>query len=104
MPVPGDIRVTIDPPVQEGQRVALLLNELVAPASPPSIVRPRAYTFVPPLPGLISPGGPLRDVDVPFQGVAHGRYLVRVSVDGAESPLTTDPVSGAYDGPTVAIP
>jgi hypothetical protein len=103
-PVPGVIRVTIDPPVQEGQRVALLLNERVFLASPPHAARPRAYTFVPPLPSLVSPGGPLRDLDVPFQGVAPGEYLVRVAVDGAESPLGTDPLTGAYDRPLVTIP
>jgi hypothetical protein len=46
----------------------------------------------------------LHDIDVPFRGVVPGEYLVRLAVDGAESPLSMDPVSGAYDGPMVTIP
>jgi hypothetical protein len=103
LPLPGEIRVTVDPAVQEGQRVVLLLNERVVPASPPSVARPRAYTFVAPN-RLLSPGGPRHDIDVPFRGVAPGQYLVRLAVDGAESPLGISPVSGAYDRPTVIIP
>jgi hypothetical protein len=102
-PSAGVLRVSVDPPVQEGQRVVLLLNEQVFPASPPSATRPRAYSFVPPLSALISPGGPIRDVDVPYRGVVPGPYLVRLSVDGADSPLDTDPLSGAYNAPAVTL-
>jgi hypothetical protein len=99
---PGTIRVSVEPPVQERQRVVLLLNERTVPASPQIAVRPRAYSFVAPA-SITSPGGPVREIDVPYAGVTPGEYLVRVAVDGAESPLDVDP-SGAYVSPAVVLP
>ena len=105
VPVPSGslLRITVDPPVYEGQRVVVLLNELAPLASPPDDIRPRAYSHVPRLPLLTSPGGPVSVIDAEFAGVTPGDYLVRVSIDGAESPLGTDP-SGAYDAPVVSLP
>ena len=64
---------------------------------------PRAYSFVAPPIGLTSPSAPTPVVDIPFTGVAAGEYLVRIAVDGAESPLGVD-ANGAYDAPTVVVP
>jgi hypothetical protein len=40
---------------------------------------------------------------IAISGVTPGIYLVRVQVDGAESPLHTGP-DGRYDGPVVVLP
>lgn len=103
IPVAGTFRVTVKPPVHEGQRVVLLLNERLFPESPPRSTPPRAYSFVAPPIGLTSPSAPTPVIDIPFTGVAAGEYLVRIAVDGAESPLGVD-ANGAYDAPTVVVP
>lgn len=95
----GDLRkteviVTLSPPVQTGQRVVLLLNRVgTVPAN-----EPRAYSF--------SAKSPSSSNSITFsglKGVNVAVYLVRVQVDGAESPLGVDAV-GAYDFPKVTIP
>jgi hypothetical protein len=60
---------------------------------------PAAYTF--PVPARTADSA---DVRVPFSGVAPGLYLVRLEVDGAESPLSSDsdpssPTFGQWNGP-----
>lgn len=100
----GVIRVTLDPPVTDTQEITLLLNERAPPTSPPADPRPpRAYSFVAPRRTTTSPSGPASLVDVPITGVTAGTYLVRVRVDGADSPLATD-ADGAYDAPVVVVP
>ncbi len=101
----GTVRLTVDPPVGPRQRVLLLLNERIAPSSPaadsPAI--PRAFSFaLPPRPGESSPG-PSAQIDIAIAGVSAGSYLVRVQVDGAESPIAVDG-AGLYASPSVAIP
>jgi hypothetical protein len=96
------VRVTVDPPVGPRQRVVLLLNERLVVLSPPAET-PRAYTFVAPPRPATSPSGPMSQIDVPISGVAPGTYLVRVQVDGAESPLAHD-ASGLYVSPSLTIP
>ena len=54
------------------------------------------------------PGSEVSKISVPVNGVRLGEYLVRIQVDGAESPLTVDeeedsPTYGAYIGPRVRI-
>jgi hypothetical protein len=97
------VDLTLDPAVGPEQRVVLLLNELVNTPG----ARPRSYTFVaPPRPLSSPPSSPPSSstlIRVPISGVASGSYLVRVQVDGAESPLSTDS-SGAFDGPQRSIP
>ena len=101
----GTLNLTINPAVGPNQRVLVLLNQLQGFASPPPTVR--AYSFVaPPRIDLASPPtSPPADtptISVPFRGVEAGTYLVRVQVDGAESPLQVDG-SGAYSAPQVII-
>jgi hypothetical protein len=94
----GHLDVTVAPAVTARQRVSLLLNE-VAPAGRP----PRAVA-------LAAPGGngvPPEDsgtttIRFPFTGVPSGDYVVRLSVDGAESPLAKDQ-SGRYALPGVTL-
>jgi hypothetical protein len=94
----GKITVKLNPDVRKTQRVVLLFNEF-QPSTPPAA----AYSF----------NAEVRTADgdsVEFQinGVAPHSYLVRVQVDGAESPLDVDenPVSltyGMYIGPRIDI-
>jgi len=96
-PRSADVTVQINPIVGVAQRVILLLNEQAT-------VSPAAYTF----------GAPSRTTDtasitIPVAGIKAGTYLVRVQVDGAESPLVVDtnvnsPTFNQYVGPTVTIP
>jgi hypothetical protein len=89
------ISVKVSPAAQQKQQVALLLNEATMP--PPAA--PAAYTFS--LPSLAN------DTDTltfPISGVQGGgtKYFIRVTVDGAESPLDLNPQSPTF-GPTVTI-
>ena len=87
---PADVTVKVVPKVRAGQRVLLLINELSGDAS-------AAYTFAPTPPAI--------DADtlkIPISGVKSGDYLVRVQIDGAESPLAVDN-SNRYVGPKVTI-
>jgi hypothetical protein len=100
----GTVRLTIDPPTGVKQQVVLLLNERSVVSSPPvELPPPRAYSFVAPRQPASSPTAPSNQIDVPIKGVASGTYLVRVQVDGAESPLGSDE-KGRFDSPSLTIP
>jgi hypothetical protein len=109
-PVPA-VNVTVDPPVGDTQRAVLLLNELSPmtspPASPLSGERSASYSFpVPPRVPFSPPPGPPGEsatLTVPIAGVKPATYLVRLQVDGADSPLTADP-TGRFAAPTVVVP
>jgi hypothetical protein len=90
----AQIVVSITPPVQVQQRVTLLLNEATTPPPP----APAAYSFsLPPVTATTS------SLTFAISGVGGGiTFFVRVTVDGAESPLDLDPTSSTY-GPTVTI-
>lgn len=93
----GKISVKLAPDVGKDQRVELLLNE-AQPAG-----RPESYRF--PATRRTADGD---TVEFPILGVTPHTYLVRVQVDGAESPLDMDtveanPTFGMYIGPTVDI-
>jgi hypothetical protein len=102
-PRKGRVTVTLTPPVGASQRVTLLLNELLPPPPPPSPRPPNAYRFsLPPnQPGVVYPTNTLQ---IGFSGVLPATYLVRVQVDGAESPLTVDQATGRYIDPKAVIP
>lgn len=95
---PTNITLGVSPPLVVGQRAVLLLNQ--TPAATPA----RAFAFV----KIVDVAGP--SITVPIAGVAAGDYLVRLQVDGAESPLDieTNPASpnfGLYkDTPKATIP
>ncbi|GGP52361.1 DUF4255 domain-containing protein [Saccharothrix coeruleofusca] len=86
----GALRVELDIPVRPEQRVTLLLDER-APQG-----KARGHQFTAPFP--LPPGA---TQVVPIRDVGAGTYLVRVQVDGAESPLTH--ADGTFAGPTVDI-
>ena len=96
------LTLDIDPALVGGQRAVVFLNELQAigaPADPP----PRAYSFPVPPQSNGSPPGPAFRIHVKTSGVQPGRYLVRLQVEGAESPVHQDP-QGRYERPAVTVP
>jgi hypothetical protein len=102
----ADVELTLEPPVGATQRVVLLLNELppLIGESPPELAPPPlAYSFEGPSMALLSPPAPTSNVIIPIMDVEAGTYLVRVQVDGAESPLGTD-ADGVFDSPQLTIP
>jgi hypothetical protein len=105
----ADVTVTLEPTVGATQRVVLLLNEFQQPASPPDAIVPPAlsYSFIAPSRLNLqsppaSPPGASATITFGVSGVRAGRYVVRVQVDGAESPLATDAV-GRFDSPQIEI-
>ncbi len=87
----ASVTFTVSPLARKGQRLTLLLSRVPGSA-------PESHTFeLPPL--VADTATPV----FPIKGVKSGTYLVRVQVDGAESPLSTDS-TGLYNGPTVTIP
>jgi hypothetical protein len=94
----SDISCTFIPPVGKLQRVGLLLSELNAPADR----APRSYSFT--APARDRPADPAESASIVFRAtdVVPGAYLLRVQVDGAESPLAVD-AQGLYSGPKVTI-
>lgn len=106
-PIDGTVLFKVDPPVGDSQSVVLVLNEFVAPASPPVPSGGASYSFMAPSRTNVSP--PLSPPDstqnfaIPIRGVKAGTYLVRVQIDGAESPLTANVNTGQYVEPQVEI-
>lgn len=98
-PRSADIEVEFNPEVGRTQRVVLLLNEF----QPPAGRLARAYTFSAPPRSETDPDE-TDSITVPIGGVEPGSYLVRVQVDGAESPLSFDETTGQYDSPQVTLP
>ena len=91
----GAVAVTFDIPVGQKQRVVLLLNEINAPAR----LSATAYSFAAPA----RVADTTTQITIPIVGVREGQYLVRAQVDGAQSPLQSDAVTGAFNGPQVVI-
>lgn len=87
----GDlVTVTVDPPVAATQSRTLLLDDREIAGEPVPIASPPSANL---------------DFRLPtgLAALAAGSYLVRVRVDGAESRLTVNLVTGAYDGPTFTV-
>ena len=87
------ITVTVTPAVQPAQKIKLLLNQVSGSA-------PAAFTFsFPPVTASAT------SLTIPISGVPGGGtvYFIRISIDGAESPLNFDSSSTTF-GPTVTIP
>jgi hypothetical protein len=89
----SQIKLTVNPTVQPGQKIKLLLNQITA--TPPAA----AYTFA--VAPLTASSGSLT---IPISGVTGGGtdYFIRLAIDGAESPLNFDSSSPAF-GPIVTI-
>lgn len=93
-PVSAQLSITLDMPVGDAQRIRVLLDE-VAPQADRS---PRSYQFDAPFPLGTRPNP--QTVLVQVTGVATTAYLVRVQVDGAQSPLGVG-TDGTFDAPVV---
>lgn len=86
----AEITVKFQPKVAKTQRVVLLLNQA-------SGDNPVTYSF------LVAPRTEDTDaIIIPVNNVKPGTYIVRVQVDGAESPLHKNQ-SGEYDSPQLTI-
>jgi hypothetical protein len=89
------LSIPLDMPVRTTQRVQLLLDEL-APAVGQTA---RSYQFDAPVPLGNQPT--VQTVQIGVPGVASAVYLVRIQVDGAQSPLASGPAG--FSGPTVDL-
>ncbi len=95
------ITLNVSPPIGVDQRVVLFLNEFDAP----STRRPYSYRFD----VKVTPAHPTDETVNPIlirvRDVAAGQYLVRIQVDGAESPLDvdTDPSNPRFTTPRLTI-
>jgi len=94
-PRAATVTFKIAPPVGNQQRVTLLLNEIGGQA--------RAFSFA--APGRDQPTTPATadSIGVPISGVAAGDYLVRVAIDGAQSPLDAA-ADQTFAAPRITIP
>ena len=98
-PLALELTFSVVPPIAPHQRYALLLNELGAPANrDPGTFRFDAVA------GKTAVGSP----SIPIPGVPAATYVVRLSVDGAESALVQEtdankPTYGEFIGPTVVV-
>ncbi|MEY9860679.1 hypothetical protein ABH935_006316 [Catenulispora sp. GAS73] len=95
-PVSAQLGVTLDMPVGDTQRVSMLLDEI----TPAAGTQPRSYQFDAPYP--VGTRTNPQTVTVQATNVAATSYLVRVQVDGAQSPLAIG-ASGHFDSPSVDL-
>jgi hypothetical protein len=90
------LRVRLDLPLGADQRAHALLDEL----EPAAGTAARSYELDAPFP--LGDRGDPQVVDFPAGDVAAGRYLVRVQVDGATSPLLPG-ADGTFAGPVADL-
>lgn len=95
-PRSATIGLKVKPAIDPGQRVMILLNEL------PGSGTANSYSFPLSAADFGSPPQPLQDISVKINGVKAGSYLLRIQVDGAESPLKND-AQGNYNSPSCTI-
>jgi hypothetical protein len=101
----GTVNLQVTPAVGREQRVILLLNEL--DPQPPNRA-PYAYSFAATSPYQLVqppqvPPPTATNFAIPIRDVRQGKYLVRVQVDGAESPVKIDAATKKYNEPQVDI-
>jgi hypothetical protein len=97
----NNVSLNVSPKVGVGQRVVLLLNEF----NPPSTRRARSYRFDVEVIAAHPADKSVNPLTTQVKDVAVGKYLVRIQVDGAESPLDleTDPNNPRFATPRVNI-
>ncbi|RYY36999.1 MAG: DUF4255 domain-containing protein [Sphingobacteriaceae bacterium] len=98
-PRSANVVLNIDPALGENQKVILLLNEV----SVNPLIDAAFYSFLDPAFTISSPFVPVKQITFRVSGVKAGKYLVRLQIDGAESPLNTN-AAGVYDAPNIIIP
>jgi hypothetical protein len=95
----GDLALTTTPAIGARQLVTLGLNQLGAPAGSAA----RRYNFSAPGDNGVTPAAETTtQVIFRYTDVAAGDYLLRLRVDGVDSPLSVDG-NGVFDGPQVTI-
>ncbi|MCI0435102.1 MAG: DUF4255 domain-containing protein [Gemmatimonadetes bacterium] len=80
--------VTVSPPIGRNQRVAIVLGDRTVP--------------LPPQPPTAPATSPTLSITLPPE-TPTGTTLFRVQVDGAETPLVQDPVTGDFTGPLITV-
>lgn len=98
----GGIAVGVEPAVGRRQQVTVLLNAVPGGTG-------TSYVFEDERRDGEGDPEQTADLDIPFVDVEAGSYLLRVTVDGAETPLILDsvpgsPTEGQYVGPVVTVP
>jgi hypothetical protein len=96
----ANLALTLNPEVDTTQNLLLMLNQYFPGDA--GTVTPLSYSFPAQLVELTSPPGPTGSIQAQISGVAAGTYLVRVQVDGAESPLYAD-ATGKFYAPVVTL-
>lgn len=92
----GDLTLTTTPPVGARQTVSLSLNGLGG-------VSQRQYSFDAPRDnGVVAPAETTAQIVFRYRDVAAGDYLMRLRVDGVDSPLGASG-AGTFDSPQVTI-
>ncbi|HEU0051520.1 MAG TPA: DUF4255 domain-containing protein [Longimicrobium sp.] len=94
----ASLRITLDPTVWTTDAVTVMLNRTGSSVGSP----PSAYAFDVATPPATDTPQRVPTVAVPIPGVTSGTYLVRVSVNGVESPLNV--ANGVYASPKVKVP
>jgi hypothetical protein len=80
----GPVTFKISPAVNPGQKVIMLLNETENTGTP------LAYSFQMPVSAFLSPPQPVDELSITIKDVKKAKYLVRIKVDDAVSPLQAD--------------
>jgi hypothetical protein len=92
----GGISVSVEPPVGSRQQVAMMLNAAAGGNG-------QAFVFEDERRDKEGEPEETADLDIGFGGVPSGDYLIRITVDGAETSLEVDPATGQYRGPLLAV-
>jgi hypothetical protein len=98
----ANLTMKLTPSVTKTQRAVLLLNEL----SPPGNRAALAFSFDSAPHNRPADPAETDTLVFPFTGVAPADYLMRVQIDGADSPLeqSADVNNPMFVGPKVTIP
>jgi hypothetical protein len=93
------LQLTVNPKIGKTQRVLVMLNEFESVAA-----IPKAYSIKAPDNNGVSGSGIETDsVTFSISDVIPGKYLARIQVDSAESPLTLSGLPPKYTGPQVVV-
>ena len=98
--VSADLKLNVSPVAYPGQTLFLILNQFFpgGTGSAPAL----SYSFKAQLIEPSSPPVPTASILAHISGVLPGKYLVRIQIDGAESPILTD-ANGKYNTPLVTL-
>ena len=98
--VSADLAFKVNPVTSPEQTIFLILNEYFPGGTGSTTAL--SYSFKAQLVEPSSPPVPTNDISVHISGVVPGKYLVRIQIDGAESPLHAG-AAGKYSSPLVTL-